>query len=402
MRLLVADKLEMQPLEELRMLGVHIVDRPGLGPEELPAALDGVNILVVRSKRVSAEAIRAGTALNLVVRAGAGVNTIDVGAASARGIYVANCPGQNGAAVAELTMALVLALDRGLCDATALLREGRWDKARFANARGLLGRRFGIAGLGHIGQLVAERARAFGMEVRAWSRSLTPQRASRLGVTRAASLIDLARTSDVLSLHLPLNDQTQRIVDRTVLEALPDGAIFVNAARAGIVDYEALAEATARKGLRVGLDVFDGEPKAPTGAIAAPILRAGVVYGTPHIGASTEQAQHAIATEVCRIVRAFLTEEEVPNVVNVCRTTPARYTLVLRMLDKVGVLANVLNVLKLHGLNVEECHNTVFEGAAATCTKLRLAGRPDAACLAEISAFEEVLHVDVVPLPNLA
>ena len=132
------------------------------------------------------------------------------------------------------------------------------------------------------------------------------------------------------------------------------------------------------------------------------MLDAATVYGTSHIGASTHQAQEAIASEVCRIVRCFLTSEVVPNVVNICSNTPARFALILRALDEVGVLANVLGVMKRHGLNVEECTNTVFEGARAACTKLRISGRPSEACLTEIRAFDEVFHVDVIALPNLA
>ena len=136
--------------------------------------------------------------------------------------------------------------------------------------------------------------------------------------------------------------------------------------------------------------------------MALTILDAGVVYGTPHIGASTEQAQEAIASAVSRIVRAFLTEEDVPNVVNVCTNTPARFCLVLRASDRAGVLANVASVIKRHGINIEEVTNTIFQGASAACTKLRLSGRPGEDCLAEIRAFEEVMHVDVIPLPNRA
>jgi D-3-phosphoglycerate dehydrogenase len=188
-----------------------------------------------------------------------------------------------------------------------------------------------------------------------------------------------------------------------VLEALPDHAIVVNAARSEVLDYEALADLIPKKGLRVGLDVFAVEPaKAGDSPFDASIFSRGVVYGTPHIGASTEQAQRAIARETARIIRAFMTEETVPNVVNICATTPARYAVVVRMMDKVGVLANTLGVLKRHGINIEEISNTVFEGAHATCTKLRTSARPSEACLKEIAAFAEVLHVDVVALPNLA
>ncbi len=394
--------MDLGAFEELRVLGVEVVSRPELTRDTLAGALDGVGILVVRSTEVSGEAIAAGRQLNLIVRAGAGVNTIDVAAASARGVYVANCPGKNAIAVAELTMGLILSLDRRLVDATTDLRAGRWEKARYAAARGLLGQRIGIAGLGSIGLEVLQRARGFGLEAHAWSRSLTPARAQKLDVAHARTLEELASRSDVFTIHLPLKPQTRGIVSRKVLEALPDHAIVVNAARSEVLDYEALSDLIPKKGLRVGLDVFATEPEKGSTAFEAPILSRGVVYGTPHIGASTEQAQKAIARETARIIRAFMTEETVPNVVNICATTPARYAVVVRMVDKVGVLANTLGVLKRHGINIEEISNTVFDGALATCTKLRTSARPSEACLKEIAAFAEVLHVDVVALPNLA
>ena len=402
MRLLIADKMDTQALDELKVLGVEIVYKPELTKDTLPAALDGIGILVVRSTQVTAKAVEAGRQLNLVVRAGAGVNTIDVAAASARGIYVANCPGKNAIAVAELALGMVLALDRRIVDATADLRAGKWEKARYSIADGVFGKRIGIAGLGAIGREVLERARAFGMEAHAWSRSLTPNKAAKLGVGYARTLEELAGMSDILTVHLPLTAQTRGVISRNVLSALPDNAVLVNTARAEVLDYAALEELIPKKSLRVGLDVFPDEPDKGTAPFTSPLLSKGLVYGTPHIGASTEQSQRAIAVETARIVRAFLTEEDVPNVVNICATSPARYAVVLRMLDKVGVLANTLSVLKRHGINIEEISNTVFEGAIATCTKLRVSGRPSDACVKEIGAFEEVLHVDVVPLPNLA
>lgn len=411
MRLLVADKMDLAALDELRVLGIEIVSKPELTKETLPAALDGVGILVVRSTEVTGEAIFAGKQLNLIVRAGAGVNTIDVAAASARGIYVANCPGKNGIAVAELTMGMILALDRRIPDASNDVRAGRWEKSKYSAARGLFGQRIGIAGLGAIGLEVLSRARAFGLQPYAWSRSLTAGKASKLDVGYCKSLEELASKSDILTLHLPLKKETRGVVSRKVLEALPNGAMLINTARAEVVDYEALAELIPKKNLRVGLDVFPAG--APGGRLAAEadqpskgydvaVLDQGTSIGTPHIGASTEQAQRAIAGETARIIRAFMTEETVPNVVNICATSPARYAIVVRMLDKVGVLANTLSVLKRHGINVEEVSNTVFEGALATCTKLRVGGRPSDACLKEIGAFEEILHVDIVSLPNLA
>jgi D-3-phosphoglycerate dehydrogenase / 2-oxoglutarate reductase len=402
MRLLLADKLDIQGLEELRILGVEIISRPELTRDTLPAALDGIGILVVRSTEVTAQAIEAGRQLNLIVRAGAGVNTIDVAAASARGIYVASCPGKNAIAVAELTFGLVLALDRRIVDATADLRSGRWEKSKYAQAHGVYGRRIGVAGLGAVGREVVTRARAFGLVPHAWSRSLTHARAQKLDVGYARSIEELAAKSDIFTVHLPLVPQTRGIVGRRVFDALPDGAIVVNTARSEVMDYEALEDAVSRKGLRVGLDVFPNEPEKSSAPFESRLLGKGLIYATPHIGASTEQAQRAVALDTAHIIRAFLTEEDVPNVVNICATSPARYAIVVRMLDKVGVLANTLNVLKRHGINIEEISNTVFEGATATCTKLRVSGRPSESCLKEIGAFDEVLHVDVVSLPNLA
>ncbi len=402
MRLLLADKIDIQALEELRILGIEIVSRPELTKDTLPDALEGVGILVVRSTEVTAKAIEAGKHLNLIIRAGAGVNTIDVVAASARGVYVANCPGKNGAAVAELTFGLILALDRRLVDATTDLRAGRWEKSQYAAARGLLGRRIGIAGLGAIGQEVLARSRGFGLEPWAWSRSLSAKGAAKLDVSHARTLEELASKSDIFTIHLSLKPQTRGLISRKVLEALPDGAIVINAARSEVLDYEALEELIPKKGLRVGLDVFPTEPASGQASFESSILTRGVVYGTPHIGASTDQAQRAIAAETARIIRCFLTEESIPNVVNICATSPARFVIVVRMLDKVGVLANTLSVLKRHGINIEEISNTVFEGAHASCSKLRVSGRPSDSCMKEIGAFEEVLHVDVVALPNLA
>jgi D-3-phosphoglycerate dehydrogenase len=156
----------------------------------------------------------------------------------------------------------------------------------------------------------------------------------------------------------------------------------------------------------VGLDVYREEPRGARTFASPEVFRTsasgGLVYGTPHIAAATDQAQLAIATETVRIIRSFLLEATVPNVVNVSSSSAARFQLVIRMMDKIGTFANVLSVLKRHGINVEEVSNTVFEGGVAACAKLRLISRPTEACLAEIKAFQEVLHVDLVTLPMLA
>jgi D-3-phosphoglycerate dehydrogenase len=406
MRLLIADKLHPRAIEELRTLPLEVVYEPELTKESLETSLAGVGILVVRSTEVTAAAIEHAAQLNLIVRAGAEFRTIDVRAASKRGIYVANCPGRNAAAVAELVFGLMLSLDRRIPDAVASLRAGKWERQEYGKAEGLHGRTLGVAGLGAIGREVAQRARAFGLKVAGFSRSLTPARATELGIAHAASLDDLAARSQILTLHIALNDRTRHIVNRHVLDLLPERAMLINTARADLVDHEALFEAVDKRGLRVGLDVFPDEPRGTRTFPGPDFLRSypsgGVVYGTPHIAAATDQAQLSIATEAVRIIRSFMVDATVPNVVNVSSSTAARFQLVIRMMDKVGTFANVLAVLKRHGINVEEVSNTVFEGGVAACAKLRLQSRPTEACLAEIKAFDEVLHVGLVTLPMLA
>jgi D-3-phosphoglycerate dehydrogenase len=327
------------------------------------------------------------------------VNTIDVGAASRRGVYVANCPGQNSIAVAELAIGLLVALDRRIPDNVALLRAGKWDKKGVSEAEGLFGRTLAVAGTGSIGREVIVRARALGMRVVAWSRSLDDAGAKELGVERAADLTSLARQADVLSIHLPLSRETRGVVSRAVLEALRPGAILLNTARAEVVDQEALLELARAGRIRVGTDVFPGEPEKGQADVQSELGRLPNVYGTHHIGASTAQAQDAIARETVRIVASFLRTGRVPSCVNVARKTPAKARLVVRHYDKVGVLANVLGLVREAGINVEEIQNTVFEEAQAASCSIDLGEAPPPELLERIRARkDEILFVDRVDL----
>jgi D-3-phosphoglycerate dehydrogenase len=398
MRILVADAFPEDRLADLRALGVELDHRPTLAVKDLPAAAQGAHVLVVRGKQVPAEVFEGAPSLSLVIRAGAGTNTIDVAAASRRGVYVANCPGQNSVAVAELAIGLLVALDRRIPDNVAALRAGKWDKKGFSEARGLLGRTLGVAGLGSIGREVAARGRALGMRVVAWSRSLDDAGARALGVERAASLADLAARSDALTLHLPLTKETRGMVSRAVLEALRPGSLRVNTARAEVVDQEALLELARSGRIRVGTDVFPGEPEKGQADFDSPLGKLPGVYGTHHIGASTAQAQDAIARETVRIVESFLRTGRVPNCVNVAGKTPARARLVVRHLDRVGVLARVLSLVREAGINVEEVQNTIFEDAQAASCAIDLDENPGEELLARIRAHEDVLFVDLVRL----
>lgn len=407
MRLLIADKLHPSAIDELRALPLEVEYAPDLTPDKLEARVHGFGILVVRSTPVTAKAIEGARELNLIVRAGAQVSTIDVRAASRRGVYVANCPGKNATAVAELAYGLMIAIDRRIVDATGSLRAGKWQRAEFGKAEGLWGKTIGIAGFGAIGREVASRARSFGLEPLAWGRAQSATHARQMGVTVVSTLDELASRSDILTLHMALSDRTRGIVNERVLAKLSRHAILINTARADLIDHAAMLRAVRERALRVGLDVHDAEPKGKDayeakGFDIPSTADGGFIYGTPHISASTDQAQLAIATETVRVIRSFLLEGHVPNVVNVVNASASRFLLVIRMLDKVGTFANVLNVIKRHGINVEEVANTVFDGSAASCAKLRVLSRPSEACIHEICAFDEVLHVDVVTLPNLA
>ncbi len=385
MRVLIADKFESSGLEGLKAAGCEVSNQPGIKDEALvKAAAEFLpDVLIVRSTTVS-EALLAAAPLKLVVRAGAGYNTIDVAAASRRGIYISNCPGKNSVAVAELAFGLILALDRRIPDNVIALRQGQWNKAGFSKARGLFGRTLGLIGVGQIGREMIPRARAFGMHVIAWSRSLTSEIAEQLGIERKNSPAEVAEAADVISVHVALNQQTRGLMNSEFFAAMRKNSYFVNTSRAEVVDQDALAAAIHEKGIRAALDVFANEPSGGTGAFSDPI--ANEVYGTHHIGASTEQAQEAIAAETVRIVRTFKETGNVPNVVNLAKSTPVTCTLVVRHLDRPGVLAAVLDGISAARINVQEMENIVFEGAEAAVARINLEAAPSADLLARLGA----------------
>ncbi|MBI5368885.1 MAG: hydroxyacid dehydrogenase [Planctomycetes bacterium] len=399
MRALVADAFPETGLAGLQALGLDVVYTPKASPEEFASAAATAQIVIVRSRKVPRAVIEKAARLALIVRAGAGVNTIDVAAASERGVFVTNCPGKNAAAVAELAIGLLIALDRRIADATAELKAGAWNKSEYSKARGLKGRTLGVLGTGEIGRLVIARAQALEMRVLAWSRGLTDAAAKGLGVERRATPLEVAREADALTIHLALAPETRGLVGPELIAALPAGAIVINTARGEIVDEAALLAAAREKKLRLGLDVFAGEPAEGTANFVPAAAAAPVFAGTPHIGASTEEAQDAIAAEAVRIVRVFLQEGHAENCVNLARKTAARCQLVVRHFDKVGVLAGVLELLRSESINVQRVENIIFEGAVAACAKLELERRPSPAAVAELAARKEsILGVELVDL----
>src|ERR1051325_5657334 len=344
MKILIADKFPEDHLQRLAQLGCEVIYQPEAKVAELEKLVAGCKILVVRSTEVSARTIEASDQLALVLRAGAGVNTIDVKAASARGIFVSNCPGKNSVAVAELVFALLLAIDRRVPENVTALRAHQWNKKEFSRADALLGKTLGIVGLGQIGREVLARAKAFGLKPIGWSRSLTADKAERLGLERCGTVEELLKRADIVTLHLALKPETRKLLDAGGLALLKPGAILINTSRGEIIDQPALREALKGGKLRAGLDVFDPEPEGSAGAFADPILDLPNLYGTHHIGASTSQAQQAIAEEALRILEAFVRTGVALNCVNLATRTPAQWQLVVRHYDRVGVLAFVMEI----------------------------------------------------------
>lgn len=401
MLILIADKFEKSGVEGLQALGCKVVSLPDVGEAGLPAAITEHNpdVLVVRSTKVRAAAFEAAKKLSLVIRAGAGFDNIDLTAASARAISVATCPGKNSIAVAELAWGLILSCDRRIHDQTGELRAGKWNKKEYSKARGLFGRTLGIVGLGQIGQEIAARGLAFGMDVVAYSVNLTDDEAHRLGVVRAPDLLTVAREADVVSINVPANEQTKKMCNAEFFAAMKPGAAFINTTRGSVVDEPALLAAIKEKNLRVGLDVFESEPASGTADFRSDLAAHAAVCGTHHIGASTDQAQQAIAAEVVRIVRDYQAAGEAPNVINLAKKTRATRLLVVRHLNRPGVLAHVVGEIGRANINIETMDNVIYQGAEAACARITLDSEPPAGVMNAIAkGSPHILSVDLTAI----
>ncbi|MBL1216089.1 MAG: phosphoglycerate dehydrogenase [Planctomycetes bacterium] len=319
MKVLIADKYEDQGLDGLKALGCEVIYTPDLTAEQLPTAIADTDptVLIVRSTKVQDPAIEAAQSLKVIIRAGAGYDTIQTATARAKGISVCNCPGTNSAAVAELTFGLMLAHDRRIPDQTADLRQGVWDKKKYSKmGRGLKGRTLGLIGVGQIGILVARRAVAFDMQVLYHKRTPCEELDNNPNAQRV-SLEQLLAESDFVSLHVPSNDSTKHLINAQTLAQMKNDAVLINTTRGAVVDQAALAEAlTAGTIGGAALDVYENEPAAGDTAIANEVVAIPAFLGTHHVGASTEQAQLAVAAMTVDIVTAFKNDGTVLNCVN--------------------------------------------------------------------------------------
>jgi len=395
MKILVACELPQFALDELHALASELSYAPELSAEKLAAALRDTGVLVVDKLRVGPEAVSSGDTLQLVVRAGTGVENISVESASAAGVVVAHCPQRDAAAIAELTFGLVLALDRRIIESTLELRAGQWNRVSASDARGLAGRTLGILGCGAVGCAVARLGQAFGMKVLGWSPSLTPEVATEHAVEFCEWPRELARRCDVVTVHAPHADDQDVLIDQEFLESMSPGTILVHVGHPGTIDEDALVRAVKERGLKLGLDVFGSEPAIDVSRVRSRLLSLPGVVATPHIGSHTLQAREETAREVVRIVRSFLVSGELVNCVNLIDRSPATWQIILRVRDQVGVMAAILDAIRADGVNAQEISSRVFAGAKAAWCIIALDERPSAEALKAIRGLPDVLHLEI-------
>lgn len=311
-RILVTEKIAAGGIEALRVAGHEVDEQLGLSPDELLTAIKGASALIVRSAtQVTAEVLAAGADLVIVGRAGLGVDNVDVDAATARGVMVANAPGTNSLSTAEHAMALLLSQARNIPQSAAALKAGRWEKSRWEGTE-LHGKTLGVLGLGRIGTLVAQRANAFGMRLVAWDPWVSAERAKQLGI-ELLELDDVFAQSDFVTIHLLKTKDSVNLIGEELLAKAKPGLRIVNAARGGIIDEDALAKAIAEGRLGgAALDVFAKEPTT-----TSPLFGLDSVVVTPHLGASTAEAQDKAGVVVAEQIVLALAGQFVPFAVNV-------------------------------------------------------------------------------------
>ncbi len=398
MKILFADALPEAYVDLLAQRGDECTVSPELGADDIPDAIEGYDVLVVRSTKVTAEAIGRSSRLGLIVRSGAGTNTIDCQAAADAGIYVCNVPGTNSIAVAELTLGLLLAVDRHIPAATGDLKSGIWNKKGYSKADGLMGKTFGVVGVGEIGLAVAERARSFGMMVvaerKADRRHDVEARIRSIGIRLVENLDELVAESDIISIHVPGGESTENLVDERLLGLMKPSAILINTSRGEVVDEEALIAAMDGKGIRAGLDVFRHEPDGGTGEFNSVLASHPNVVGTHHIGASTQQAQDATSAGTVDVIEAYRAGDP-QNCVNVVRTRVGSATITIRHFDRVGVLAAALQVLRRGDINVQTMANKVFQGSNAAMAIIDVVGEVSDDLTSELASLDNVIQVQI-------
>lgn len=394
LKVLIADKFPDKYIQQMKDLDLDVNYDPKLGESDLVKAAEEADILIVRSTIVNEETINNSKKLNLIIRAGSGVNNIAIQAANKKGIYVANCPGMNAVAVAELTMGLIISLDRFIPDNVSDFRNGKWNKDRYSKGRGLKGRTLGIIGVGNIGKEVAKRALAFEMNV--YGKDIS--RIEGLQIKDFSEMDQLLPICDIVSIHLPATPQTKGLFNKKMFGYMKEGAYLINTSRHDVIVEEDLLEAIKEKNIRAALDVFKGEPESKSGEVKSVLQDNSNIYITHHVGASTAQAQDAVAEETVNIIKHFVHSGVIDHWVNRAKITDAKYQLVVKHYDRPGVLAGVLDVLRSGNINVEEIENIIFEGGIAACCTMKLKNAATSDMLKQMSDNPDVLSVSHVEI----
>ena len=393
-KVLVADKFPEEYIQQMKDADLEVIYSPKLGENDLPEAAKDVDILVVRSTVVNADTVMKSNHLNLIIRAGAGVNNINIAAANQKGIYIANCPGMNSIAVAELAMGLIISLDRRIPDNVADFRKGVWNKGEYSKAEGLFGKNLALVGYGNIGKEVAKRAIAFGMNVYAKDIS----RIEGEMVKDFSEMDQVIPIADIVSIHLPSTPQTKGLFNKQMFSFMKKGALLINTSRPDIVDEDALLEAIQEKNIRAAVDVFKGEPEGKAGEVKSKLQSSPNIYVTHHIGASTEQAQNAVAAETVRIIKDFISSGVIAHWVNRAKTTDAKYQLVVKHYDKPGVLAAIMDIIRKGNINIEEIDNVIFDGGIAACCTMKLKTQVTNEMLSEMRENPDILSISHVAI----
>jgi D-3-phosphoglycerate dehydrogenase len=393
-KVLIADKFPDPYIQQLRDHDLEVIYEPKLGEADLPEAARDTDILVVRSTKVNAAAINNSKSLNLIIRAGSGVNNIDIPAANQKGIYVANCPGMNAVAVAELAMGLMISLDRRIPDNVSDFRNGKWNKGEYSKAEGLLGKNLVIIGVGNIGKEVAKRAQAFGMNV--YGKDIS--RIEGVMIKDFSEMNELLPMCDIVTIHLPATSETKGLFNKEMFGYMKPNTLLINTSRADIIDEDAMLEAIKEKNIRVAADVFKGEPEGKTGEVKSRLQDNPNIYITHHIGASTEQAQNAVAEETLRIIFDFISSGIIAHWVNRAKITDAHHQLVVKHYDKPGVLASILSVIREGNINIEEIENIIFDGGIVACCTMKLKNAATTEMLKKMNENPNVLSVSHVAI----
>lgn len=352
-KILIADSISQRGINELaRDGGLEVIVQTGLSESQLVDLVPEFSALVVRSQtKVTAGVLNAGTKLRVVGRAGVGVDNVDVETATRRGVIVLNAPGGNTVSTAEHAFSLLLSVARKIPPAEASIRSGKWDRKSFEGVE-LYNKTLGVIGMGRIGSELSRRAIAFGMRVIAYDPYLSATRARSLQVELVDELDDLLASADFISLHTPLTAETHHIVDLARLQKTKPGVRIINCARGGLIDEDALAKALQDRHVAgAALDVFETEPLPAD----SPLRNAPNLVLTPHLGASTAEAQESVGIEIAQSIRAALLEGTIRNAVNMPNLDAKTLSIVgphLRFGEKLGRFLSQITPKRVDALNI--------------------------------------------------